>query len=541
MDELLQLKRTADVMSYLGSLPKGLRRAYLQIMQTINSQEGSAPIIAARAFRWIMSAWRPLTPEELVVAVCQNTQHFNDLDPDVDINFVLECCRNLVVVAPSSASAQEADGSICRFSHLSVHEYLEDHTWDNKPDKSLPGVVCLRFLIHPEPAVDVGLFKQYADHWYYHFLDCDVNDVYSHNSSSGTQNLKTHLLSEFLGEVANSSIHYRRWIAELSPAWRAWDRITRHHLQPLELAAYGAVALRLQATVDGWLRKNMLDPRLRAEDGGSLLRTAAVSGSVGLCVDLIHRGADADEVGPSGDTPLVEALVHDHHTLVEFLVAECTIDVNKGHDRAGRPPLCVAVAQNKPEMVRLLLEAGADPDAYGGAIPNLHAALTHGETHSIAIVRLLLDHGADPDLGPGVKWQTPLAAAVWEQQPAVATLLVQRGANVHVGRPLYRYFRHPTVFEVHRVGEDVDSPEESVPGKKIAALLVEVGALDYILDLTPEELTDEDVDYGNFAAWLAAWWNGSRSRRVENDLPGRLVRNTSRDMPSGFRRDSMIV
>lgn len=518
MDELLQLKRTADVTAYLGSLPKGLRRAYLQIMQTINSQEGSAPIIAARAFRWIMSAWRPLAPEELVVAVCQTTQHFSDPDRDVDIDFVLGCCRNLVVVASSSANAQGADGSICRFSHLSVQEYLEDYAWDNKPDVSLPGVVCLQFLMRPEPAVHASHFKQYADHWYHHFLDCDVNDT-AETSSFGTHDPRPRLLGEFLGDIANSSIHYQKWIAELSPSWKAWDHITRQHLQPPQLAAHGAVALRLQATIDGWLLNHMLDSILYFPEGGSLLRTAVVSGNIGLSESLIRRGADAGEVGPSGETPLIEALLGEHTTLVSFLISECNVDINSGRDYAGRQPLGVAVGQNKPELVRLLLEAGADPDEHESTVPALHAALRHEETRSKVLVRLLLDHGADPDLGPGTKWQTPLAAAVWAEQATVATMLVEHGANVHAGRPLYRYFRHPNLFELHRVDGDMSGPKEASSGKKIASLLVGAGALEYIRGLAPEERMDEDVDFGNFVTWFAARCRGKEFRREEDDLP----------------------
>lgn len=492
-------------MSYLGSLPKGLRKAYLQIMKTINSQEGSAPIIAARAFSWLMNAWRPLSPDELIVAVCQATEHFTAPDPDVDIDFVLGCCRNLIIVTPSSTGAQGADRSICRFSHLSVQEYLETHAWEVKADSSLAGVVCLQFLMRPEPALDGGFLKQYADHWYHHFHDCDVNSVSSSPSpSSGIQEAKARLLAEFLGEVTDSSIYYRRWIAALPQTWKAWEHITRDHLRPPELAACGAVALRLQATVDGWLRNHTMDPKMTSADGGtSLLRTAVASGSVSLCIDLIRHGADPGETGPSGDTPLIGALLGDHDALVEFLVAECKVDVDSGRDRAGRPPLCVAVAQDKPEVARLLLEAGADPDAHGTSIPALHAALAHEEEHSLALVRLLLDHGADPNLGPGTKWQTPLAAAVWTKQLDVATLLVQHGANVHTGRPLYRYFRYPNVFEVYRVDADLNNRKRSAP-RKIADLLVGQGVLDYVQGLSADEQTSEDVEFGNFVSWYAA-------------------------------------
>jgi ankyrin repeat protein len=59
--------------------------------------------------------------------------------------------------------------------------------------------------------------------------------------------------------------------------------------------------------------------------------------------------------------------------------------------------------QPEPEnlpILRLLLEAGADPNGAGGdAVPPLTTALRHGRRGSLA---LLLLHGADPDFdGPG--------------------------------------------------------------------------------------------------------------------------------------------
>lgn len=132
MHDLLKLKRASDVEAYLGSLPKGLQKAYQRILNDIGDQAGSAPVIAARALRWIMDSAVPLSPKELVAAVCQSSEGLVPHDLDIDTEFVLDACHNLVVIMDST----------CRFLHLSVQEYLESHDWPNKPGDQLLGAVC---------------------------------------------------------------------------------------------------------------------------------------------------------------------------------------------------------------------------------------------------------------------------------------------------------------------------------------------------------------------------------------------------------------
>src|ERR1700755_3525075 len=104
----------------LGKLPKDLKAAYDEIYSAIKSQDGDEPGIADRAFQWIICSYRPLRAVELVAAI----RYYPESDspwgtyPDIDIHFVLDACRNLLVV-------DEKLGK-CRFAHLSVQEYFEE-------------------------------------------------------------------------------------------------------------------------------------------------------------------------------------------------------------------------------------------------------------------------------------------------------------------------------------------------------------------------------------------------------------------------------
>ncbi len=80
-----------------------------------------------------------------------------------------------------------------------------------------------------------------------------------------------------------------------------------------------------------------------------------------------------------------------------------------------------------PEIAALLLAAGADPDAIdaAGRTPLRHAA----QGGQIDLVRILLEKGADTEKGNG---QTPLFMAVWSNHMEVATLLAEKGATLNL-------------------------------------------------------------------------------------------------------------
>jgi len=99
----------------------------------------------------------------------------------------------------------------------------------------------------------------------------------------------------------------------------------------------------------------------------------------------------------------------------------------------GKTTLNEAALQDDIQLLRTLLEQGADPDAEGrDAGTALHTAAFHGST---AAARLLLEHGAHVN-AKGSLAQTPLfySATGYSQNPTgvleTARLLIQHGADV---------------------------------------------------------------------------------------------------------------
>jgi DNA-binding CsgD family transcriptional regulator len=103
-----------------------------------------------------------------------------------------------------------------------------------------------------------------------------------------------------------------------------------------------------------------------------------------------------------------------------------------GADKYGTTPLYKAAVQGETEIVRMLLEAGADPDRESRGEDEgrpLCAAASWGRTD---IVRLLLEHGADPNAveSQGQGRMTALAWAKHGGHIEVVELLLENEADL---------------------------------------------------------------------------------------------------------------
>lgn len=144
-------------------------------------------------------------------------------------------------------------------------------------------------------------------------------------------------------------------------------------------------------------RPDIVDVLLSARPELDVFDAAAV-GDVGRLTEILDAQPDAvNAYSPDGFFPLGYAAYFGHPEAVRLLL---TREADVG--TVARNPMQVqalhsAVAGRNAEAVRLLLEAGADPNAeqHGGWTP-LMAAEEHGDQ---PVIELLIAHGADPASG----------------------------------------------------------------------------------------------------------------------------------------------
>jgi hypothetical protein len=103
-------------------------------------------------------------------------------------------------------------------------------------------------------------------------------------------------------------------------------------------------------------------------------------------------------------------------------------ELAKATNGAGTPVLILALDVGNPEIVELLLDNGADPNAAPNGFAPLQSALMRGSNPHI--IKMLLDHGANPntDSGSGV---TPLMKVARLGDKESAEALVAKGADVN--------------------------------------------------------------------------------------------------------------
>ena len=189
-----------------------------------------------------------------------------------------------------------------------------------------------------------------------------------------------------------------------------------HRLDPARAAGLLAVArLLLDAGADP-------SARVRGQhDGWSPLRCAVAGASNEPVVRLLlERGAVPDD-----HDLYLAGFADDAHQCLRLLLGH-------GIDMAGSTALAAPLSIGDIEGVRLLLEAGADPnrplprDDGEPPWPALYAAISGGTPAEL--VELLLAHGAHPD-APGPDGRSPYQLATGQGRTDLAALLRRYGAR----------------------------------------------------------------------------------------------------------------
>ncbi|GAX76905.1 hypothetical protein CEUSTIGMA_g4351.t1 [Chlamydomonas eustigma] len=122
------------------------------------------------------------------------------------------------------------------------------------------------------------------------------------------------------------------------------------------------------------------------------LRDAISNDDAHSVKDAIDRGADLNEVGPGGQTPLMFAVLSGKTNAVKILL-EGGADTSVP-EKDGYTPMHGAGFQGRAEIARLLIAHGLDPsDRHGDGFTPLHRACWGREQRHADTVRAFLEAG----------------------------------------------------------------------------------------------------------------------------------------------------
>ncbi|HEX6537719.1 MAG TPA: hypothetical protein VF155_00880 [Candidatus Dormibacteraeota bacterium] len=231
----------------------------------------------------------------------------------------------------------------------------------------------------------------------------------------------------------------RRRAKELQDAARDGDatalrRVARHYsaegTSALSLAAAQLVVAR-ELGFPSWPKlKAACDARVAADRQLARFLTASVSGRVTQASDILRAEPRI------ADRNLLAATVLGDAGAVQTLLAADPQAATAIDDVRGWPPLLYACysrwhevdatrASGIADVVRLLLDAGADPNTNDGGRPRYRSALKGSvEVDNPAVTEALLDAGANPDAGQ------PIGEAAAHRHHRCLELLLAHGARV---------------------------------------------------------------------------------------------------------------
>ena len=209
---------------------------------------------------------------------------------------------------------------------------------------------------------------------------------------------------------------------------------------------------------------------------------------------LIAAGVNANTTGPEGETALHTCAHSGNVDAAKVLLAHGA-SINAGDSWRGQTPLMWAAAQRHPQMITVLVEAGADVNARSTIIAwerqrtseprdkwlppgGLTAMLFAAREGCVDCVKVLASSGADIDaIDPDS--HTPLVLAMMNGHYDVAGALIAAGADVNladsVGRtPLYAAVDDHTMPSSNRPAPK--ETDDTLTSMDIIKMLLDKGA-----------------------------------------------------------------
>ncbi|KAJ4200305.1 hypothetical protein NW759_015882 [Fusarium solani] len=392
------------------SIPPDLDDLYHGLIRNVDERAASLKLI-----QWICFATRPLSLDELRWAMivdadcqfkslqkCQSTKDYIS-DSDRMKRRVQTLSRGLAEVT--------SDAKVIQFIHQSVKDFFVEK-----------GLSALDESANPDPVVGIAHHRLSRTCIRYLAME-EIGRPASHEP--------------YRLESSFPFLHYA------TTSWVAHTKQSDARIVPQEdLLEYFAGPS--NTLIEQWVRIYRILEKYSCDcppEGTSLVHVLSRYGVTGLLRAILQRteraGIDIDCKNTDGQTPLSQAALGGHETVVRLLINHSA--AVKEPDKEGRTALWWATWGGSEAVVRLLIGQGADVKESDkeGRTPVSRAA---GGGHK-AIVQLLVDEGADVK-EPDKDRRTPVSWAAGAGHEAIVQLLISRGADIDAAdnggqRPLW--------------------------------------------------------------------------------------------------------
>ena len=415
-----------NLRQYLNELPETLDETYERILRGINKAQKDN---AHRLLQCLTVAVRPLQVKEVAELLAFDFQASStggmptlkeDWRWDDEEEAVLSICSSLITIIP------RANTRVVQFSHFSVKEFLTSSRLARSPHGEVS-----RFHIDLEPAHTIMAQASLAT--------LLRQDEHTRNSDAKVSPLLNYAAQHWVdhAQIETVSSRVRDGMDVLfdnsKPHFAAWLQV--HDIDEHRSASQGNGSPLYYAASCGFydLAERLITKypeQVNAYGGRDQfpLSAALLKRHFRVANLLYNHGAVVDAQGIDKFTPLHVASSDKQVDVLRWLL-------DHGADKNARSkslwtPLYIAALRKEPEAVKVLLEYNADTNLQNidGETPLYEALDSFLEEKVVDIVRRLLEHGADPNIR--TNHTTPLHQASSHGFLEVARLLLRYGAKV---------------------------------------------------------------------------------------------------------------
>ncbi|RFU27758.1 hypothetical protein B7463_g8575, partial [Scytalidium lignicola] len=251
---------------------------------------------------------------------------------------------------------------------------------------------------------------------------------------------------------------------------------------------------------------------------------------------LVHAGAILDFQNKEGYTPLGVALYNGNDGVAEYLI-ERKANVNIASQAYGAP-LHLACRNSTIDMVRKLVDAGADVDLAVPGIPGtpLQATLLRYITKEVdTIIRYLVEDARADINRTGGTYGTVLAVAALRGSSDLVSYLLDNGASPSLADGMGRLPLHLAVMNglvhvklIQKAGVDVRARDKT--GRTVLHWAAQGGHLEvlsYVIKLLQED-SDFNINDKDNDGWTALCWAsrgcGMESRPIWGDAQVEILK-----------------